>query len=63
MFRVADLVTDADLLAWAREDAAALLQSDSALTRPEHGPLLRELHRRHGGPEGLLRSFRLIDVA
>ena len=56
-FRVADIVNDLELLAQARDDAAAMLRSDPPLNRPEHKLLRQEVLKRHG------KSFNLINVA
>ncbi|UCE60157.1 MAG: ATP-dependent DNA helicase RecG [Phycisphaerales bacterium] len=57
LFKVADLVTDLELLEQARDDAAAVLRGDERLTRPEHTPLMRVLTQRYGS------KLALIDVA
>jgi ATP-dependent DNA helicase RecG len=56
-FKVADLVSDFDLLEQARDDAAAILQRDGDLALPEHAPLKHALMREYGD------SLTLIDVA
>lgn len=43
--RVADLIDDLDLVTRTRDDAAELVAGDPHLSRPEHGPLLREVRR------------------
>ena len=43
-----DLVTDADLVAAAHEDAQAIVEEDPALTDARHAPLAREVRRRFG---------------
>ncbi len=62
-FRVADLLTDVDLLTMARDDAVAVLRSDRRLVQPGHSALKRALIHRHGGPKGFLEALALIDVA
>ncbi len=47
MFRVADPVADFDLLAAARDDAAAILREDPDLARPEHRLLRQAMLRRY----------------
>ncbi|MBF0254113.1 MAG: DNA helicase RecG, partial [Candidatus Omnitrophica bacterium] len=44
--RIGDLIRDTSILVAAREDARRLVESDPALSRPEHALLLRELKRR-----------------
>lgn len=44
--RLASLALDTDLLEAARADAAALVEADPKLSRPEHVPLAEELRRR-----------------
>ena len=56
-FKVADLLTDSDLLEQARDDAAAILRDDRMLTRPHHAALRQLLQRRYG------KAFTLADVA
>lgn len=56
-FKVADLLTDFDLLEQARDDAAAIVRTDDRLARPEFAMLRRALLRRYGD------TFRLVDVA
>jgi ATP-dependent DNA helicase RecG len=46
--RVADLQTDAALLAEARRDAAALIASDPGLSQPEHAALRQRMLARYG---------------
>jgi ATP-dependent DNA helicase RecG len=46
--RVADLVTDADLVLHARREAEALLEADPALLAPEHRALRERLVRAYG---------------
>jgi len=56
-FKVADLVTDFDLLEQARDDAAAILGADESMSRPEHLPLRNALIQRYR------HLLALIDVA
>ncbi len=56
-FRVADLVTDFELLEHARDDAAAILSADPLLKDPDHAALKRALLSRHRG------VLNLADVA
>ena len=56
-FKVANLVTDLNLLERARDDAADILRLDADLSQEEHAPLRDELARRYG------ETARLIDVA
>ena len=56
-FKVANIVTDFDVLEQARDDAAGILRADSDLTRLEHASLRRELVQRYS------RTIDLIDVA
>lgn len=56
-FRVADLVGDLPLLQNARDDAAALLQSDPTLSKPANRILKSEVVRRYGA------CLPLVDVA
>ena len=53
-FKAADLVEDYNLLLHARDDAAALLRDDPQLTSPANWMLRAALHRRHGGPGGVV---------
>ena len=43
--RIADLAGDMRVLKEAQQAAQALLEADPGLTRPEHAPLLRQIHR------------------
>ncbi|HSK47179.1 MAG TPA: ATP-dependent DNA helicase RecG, partial [Coriobacteriia bacterium] len=43
--QLASLIDDLELVELARKDAFAIVASDPHLGRPEHGPLLREVHR------------------
>ena len=56
-FKVADLLTDFDLLEHARDDAAAIVRADERLARPENAALRQALLRGYGD------TFRLVDVA
>ncbi|MCA9243798.1 MAG: ATP-dependent DNA helicase RecG [Phycisphaerales bacterium] len=56
-FRVADLMTDFELLELARDAAFALVQRDPKLTAPEHRPLRAALRARLG------RGASLMDTA
>ncbi len=54
--KVADLISDVDLLMQARSHAAKLIAEDPNLTRPDHAVIRRELMRAMEG------RFELIDV-
>ncbi len=54
--RVANLISDTDLLMQARQDAADLVRTDPNLSRPGHATLRAELQRAMRG------RFELIDV-
>jgi ATP-dependent DNA helicase RecG len=54
--KVADLISDVDLLAQARTDAAAFVASDPNLAEPAHATIRSELQRAMSG------RFELIDV-
>ncbi len=56
-FKVADLVSDFDLLEQARDDAAEILRVDSDLVQAQHTQLKGAVARRYAG------AFGLIDVA
>ena len=56
-FRVANLVEDTGLLLAARDDAAAIVREDPALTSPDHAVLRSELRRR------FREKVAFIDVA
>lgn len=56
-FKVASFAGDLDLLQAARDDAAAILRGDAALSQPEHRPLREALLRRYAD------TLPLIDVA
>jgi ATP-dependent DNA helicase RecG len=56
-FKVADLLTDFDLLEQARDDAALLLRTDEKLARSDHAALRSALLQRYGD------TFQLVDVA
>ncbi len=56
-FKVADVINDFELLAQARDDAAALLREDATLSAPQHGLLRHEVMQRYG------RALNLTDVA
>ena len=43
--RLASVISDAELIELARDDARALVDSDPHLSQPVHAPLLRELKR------------------
>ncbi len=55
--KVADLVNDLDLITAARDDAAAILRGDPALSHPAHALLGREVARRYG------QALNLVEVA
>ncbi len=57
VLKIADLLTDFELLEQARDDAAAILRADDRLTRPEHAPLRRALADCYG------ETIALIDIA
>ncbi len=57
MFRVADLLSDLDLLQAARDDAAAIVARDPRLGEPDHR-VLREMLRAR-----FAEVMPLIDVA
>jgi ATP-dependent DNA helicase RecG len=46
--RLANLITDVELLQLARKDAFALVTADAGLRRPEHGLLRRAVLARYG---------------
>ena len=52
-FKVANLVSDLDLLTQARDDAQDVLKDDANLRDARHAPLRRELMRRYGSVMGL----------
>ncbi|MCH9001714.1 MAG: ATP-dependent DNA helicase RecG [Planctomycetes bacterium] len=52
-FKVANLVSDLDLLTQAREDAQDVLKDDANLRDARHAPLRRALLRRYGSVMGL----------
>jgi ATP-dependent DNA helicase RecG len=56
-FRVADLVTDFEILEQARDDAAAILRADPLLEEPGHTALKKALLSKHRG------VLNLADVA
>jgi len=56
-FRVANLLTDLDLLAQARDDAAALLRTDPGLKQPAHAAMMKRVLDRYG------ECLDLLDVA
>jgi ATP-dependent DNA helicase RecG len=43
--RIASLIDDLDIVETARADAFRIVADDPHLSRPDHGPLLRELKR------------------
>ena len=62
-FKVADLVTDLDLLEQARDDAAAILGGDAGLTLPRHAALRQALTKTYGADRDPQATVNLIDVA
>jgi ATP-dependent DNA helicase RecG len=56
-FKVANLLTDLQLLLQARDDAAGILRADPQRRRPQHALLWREVLRRYGA------TLKLVDVA